>query len=139
MHTVGRSDNQFMDAACFPANLPANVSFSDGHCYFFEADYNGGSETQCVGRPASGGPSISPPSCSRLKYVGIAWRYAAWRDDAAKTTIVTAPDAKPWQPLFTAEMATLEIMTMNVPDYPGVNVTLVGKLDGRLTLVTLKV
>ena len=36
-------------------------------------------------------------------------------------------------------MKTIAIMAMNGPDWPGGNVTLVGRIDGRLTIVTLDV
>ena len=145
-YEIAESDKRRLNAAWSPGYLPVTLSFSDGHCYSFEANYNGGTlsyarlnETQCAGRPSDEEPPSSPPPGNHLKYVGAAWGYAAWRDDPAHTTIVTAPYAKTWQPLFRAEMATMGIMAMNGPDYPGGNVTLVGKINGRLTLVTLEV
>lgn len=54
-------------------------------------------------------------------------------------TVITVPYAKMFQPLFTARMAAAAIMAMNGPDWPGGNVTLVDRIDGRLTVVTLEV
>jgi len=41
--------------------------------------------------------------------------------------------------LFSARMAVSAILAMNGVDWPGGNVTLVGRINGRLTVVTLAV
>ena len=134
-------------AAWSPGFLPVTLSFSDGRCYSLQADYEGGtlsngrlSKTGCEGQRKFDEPALPPPPPGRsLRFIGAAWGYGAWADDRAKTTIITAPGATTFQPLFTAKMTTIAIMAMNGPDWPGGNVTLVGKTKGRLTVVTLEV
>jgi len=129
-----------------PGFLPVTLSLSDGRCYVFRAAYQDGtlsngrlSKTACEGRPETEKPASSPPQDRALRFIGTAWSYDAWADDRQNTTIVTAPYQKAFQPLFTARMKTIAIMAMNGPDWPGGNVTLVGRIDGRLTIVTLDV
>jgi len=127
--------------------LPITVSLSDGRCYVLEADYEGGtlsngrlSKTGCEGPRKFYEPAVPPPPPGRsLRFIGAAWGFAAWVDDRAKVTIVTAPGATTFKPLFTAQMTSNTIMAMNSPDAPGGNVTLVGKIKGRLTVVALEV
>lgn len=134
-------------AAWSPGFLPVTLSFSDSRCYSLQADYEGGtlsngrlSKTGCEGQRKFDEPALPPPPRGRsLRFIGAAWGYGAWADDRAKTTIITAPGATTLQPLFTAKMTTIAIMAMNGPDWPGGNVTLVGKTKGRLTVVTLEV
>lgn len=126
--------------------LPVTLSFSDGQCYSLQADYVGGTLTNgrlnkigCDGRRKADEQPSSPPPGSSLRFIESAWSYGAWADDRTGSTLVTAPDTKAFQPLFTAQMTTSAIMAMNGPDYPGGNVTLVGRVGGRLTVVTLEV
>lgn len=134
-------------AAWSPGFLPVTLSFSDGRCYALQADYEGGtlsngrlSKVGCEGRRTFDEPArLQPPSDRALRLIGMAWGYGAWADDRAKATIVTAPGAATFQPLFTARMTASAIMAMNGPDWPGGNVTLVGEIEGRLTVVTLEV
>lgn len=128
-----------------PGFLPVTLSFSDGRCYLLAADYVGGTlsngrltRTDCEGRRAAGQPSAPPPPALALGFVGSAWGYNAWFDERRKSTVVTAP-RKTYEPLFTADMATVAIMAMNGPDSPGGNITLVGRIKGQLTVVTLEV
>ena len=93
----------------------------------------------CERRPNTEAPAAPQPSDNSLRLVGSAWGYDAWANPGSGTTIVTAPYSKVFEPLFTARMETSAIMAMNGPDWPGGNVTLVGKIDGRLTVVTLEV
>jgi hypothetical protein len=129
-----------------PGFLPITLSFNDGQCYSLRADYTGGtlsngrlSKAGCDHRQNDEKAPSSPPPGSPLRFVGSAWGYGAWADDRAGITLVTAPYAKIFQPLFTARMSTSAIMAMNGPDYPGGNVTLVGRVGGRLTVITLEV
>jgi hypothetical protein len=134
-------------AAWSPGFLPVTLSLSDGRCYVLEADYEGGtlsngrlSKSGCDGQRKSDEPSLPlPPPGRSLRFIGTAWGYGAWADDRARTTIITAPGATTFQPLFTAQMTSTAIMAMNSPDSPGGNVTLVGKIKGQLTVVTLEV
>ncbi|GHH07545.1 hypothetical protein GCM10008023_01740 [Sphingomonas glacialis] len=129
-----------------PGFLPVTISLSDGRCYSLQADYEGGTlsngrlrKVGCEGRRKFDEPTLpAPPPGRALRLVGTAWGYGAWVDDRTKTTIVTAPGATTFQPLFTAQMTSSAIMAMNGPDWPGGNVTLVGKIKGRLTVVTLE-
>jgi hypothetical protein len=92
------------------------------------------------GQQKSEDPTSTPQlSGHSLRFIGAAWGYAAWADEEAKITTITAPGATTFQPLFTAQMETIAIMAMNGPDWPGGNVTLVGKINDRLTVVTLEV
>jgi hypothetical protein len=130
-----------------PGFLPVTLSLSDGRCYSLQADYEGGTlsngrlrKVGCEGRRKFDEPTLpAPPPGRSLRLIGTAWGYGAWADDRSNTTIVTAPGAKTFQPLFTAQLTTSAIMAMNGPDWPGGNVTLVGKMKGRLTIVTLEV
>jgi hypothetical protein len=130
-----------------PGFLPVTLQLGDGRCFTFSADYTNGTlangrlnKTGCEGQPRHEGPASAPPPQDRaLRFIGTAWSYDAWADDRNGTTIVTAPYTKTYQPLFTARMKTIAIMAMNGPDWPGGNVTLVGRIKGRLTIVTLEV
>lgn len=134
-------------AAWAPGFLPVTLKFSDARCYSLQADYEGGTlsngrvtKIECEEQrkfPERALPS--PPPGRSLRLIGAAWGYGAWADDRGKTTIITAPGQTTFQPLFSARMTTSAIMAMNSPDLPGGNVTLVGKIKGRLTAVTLEV
>lgn len=129
-----------------PGFLPVTISVSDGRCFSLQADYKGGTlsngrlrKVGCEGRRKFDEPTLpAPPSGHSLRLVGAAWGYGAWVDDRTNTTIVTAPGATTFQPLFTAQITSSAIMAMNGPDWPGGNVTLVGKIKGRLTVVILE-
>lgn len=144
---VAESTKAHVVAAWSPGFLPVTLSFSDGRCYSLQADYYGGAlsngqlnRVDCEEQQKSEEPAPTAQLSGRsLRFIGGAWGYAAWVDDRAKITIITAPGATTLQPLFTAEMETIAIMAMNGPDWPGGNVTLVGKIKGRLTVVTLEV
>lgn len=136
-----------LTAAWSPGFLPVTLSFSDGACYSFQADYTGGtlsngkmSKADCGSRRDFDEPSPpAPPPGRPLKLIGSAWQYAAWADQRDVDTIITAPDRNTFKPLFTARMTVSAILAMNGPDYPGGDVTLVGRIGGRLTVVTLEV
>lgn len=143
---IAETQKRHFVAAWSPGFLPVTLSFSDGKCYSLQADYAGGtlsngrlSKVGCDDRQTGEQAPSSPPPGSPLRFVGSAWSYGAWADDQAGTTIVTAPYAKTFQPLFAAQMSTSAIMAMNGPDYPGGNVTLVGRVGDRLAVVTLEV
>ena len=143
---IAETQKQHVIAAWSPGFLPITLSFNDGQCYSLQADYTGGTLSKgrlrkvgCDRRQTDEQAPSSPPPGSHLRFVGVAWGYGAWADDRGGITFVTAPYAKTFQPLFTAQMSTSAIMAMNGPDYPGGNVTLVGRVGGRLTVVTLEV
>ncbi len=144
---VAETQKRHLIAAWSPGFLPVTLSFSDGECYSLQADYEGGTlsngrlnKVGCDGRRQAEQQSpFSPPPGSPLRLIGSAWDYGAWADDRVGTTVITAPYAKTFQPLFTAQMSTIAIMAMNGPDYPGGNVTLVGRVGNHLTVVTLEV
>ena len=122
------------------------LAFSDGRCFSFTAQYNDGTlwdgrlvRAPCDRRVYEGQTSLTAPNGSGLRLVGFSWSFGAWMDDAGGKTIVTSPASKGFEPLFTADMQTSAIMAMNGPDWPGGNVTLVGRINGRLTIVTLEV
>lgn len=126
--------------------LPVTLSFSDGRCFSLTADYMGGTlsggrlnRVKCGSRPTMDDPPPPPPPGRALRLVGASWGYGAWADDRTKVTIVTAPFAKSFEPLFTADVVTSAMMAMNGPDWPGGNITLVGRVKGRLTVVTLEI
>jgi hypothetical protein len=138
-------DSHFV-SAWSPGFLPVTLAFSDGQCFSLAADYLGGTlsngRLNRVGceypRPIVA-PTVSAPPDKSLQLVGSAWGYAAWKDPRSRTTFVTVPFSKTFQPFFTAHMDTTAVMAMNGPDWPGGNVTLVGNVDGQLTVVTLEV
>ena len=145
--TVTEAEGAPVVDAYSPGFLPVTLQLRDGHCFAFSADYMGGTlangrltRTGCDGQRKHEGPaSALPPQDRALRFIGTAWSYDAWADDRKGTTIVTAPYAKTFRPLFTARMKTIAIMAMHGPDWPGGNVTLVGRIKGRLTIVTLEV
>jgi hypothetical protein len=129
-----------------PGYLPLTLSFSDGRCFSLTADYIGRtlsngrlSRTNCDDRRTINQPPAPPPPDRSLRLVGSSWGYNAWLKPGSHTTIITAPYAKTFEPLFTARMTTIAMMAMNGPDWPGGNVTLVGRVGGRLMAVTLDV
>ncbi|PZU06549.1 MAG: hypothetical protein DI606_17900 [Sphingobium sp.] len=143
---IAETQKRHVVSAWSPGFLPVTLSFNDGQCYSLQADYTGGTlsngrvrKVGCGHRQTDEEAPSSPPPGSPLKFVGSAWGYGAWADERDRTTLVTAPYTKTFQPLFTVEMLTSAIMAMNGPDFPGGNVTLVGRVGGRLTVITLEV
>lgn len=143
---IAETQKRHFVAAWSPGFLPVTLWFNDGQCYSLQADYTGGTlsngrlrKVGCDHRQTGEQAPSSPPPGSPLRFIGSAWGYGAWADDRAGTTLITAPYAKNFQPLFTAQMSTSAIMAMNSPDYPGGNVTLAGRVGGQLTVVTLEV
>ncbi len=127
--------------------LPITLEFDDGRCLLLKADYIGGTlsngrfeSADCNDhRPAKQPAKASPPAEQALRYLGSSWDFGAWMDDRKRQTIVTAPTGTKYQPLFSVAMDGLAIAAMSGPDYPGGNVTLVGRVDGRLVVLTLEV
>ncbi len=122
------------------------LSFGDGRCFALDANYVGGRlsnarlvragcDTKRVNDPA--GPSA--PADRSLRWIGTSWGYGAWFDAKSGDTLVTVPFKKTFEPFFAARMKAIAIMAMNGPDWPGGNVTLVGRIHGRLTIITLEV
>jgi hypothetical protein len=144
---IAETSKAHVVAAWSPGFMPVTLSLSDGRCYLLQADYEGGtlsngrlSKVVCEGQPKFDERVLPHPPAGRLlRLIGSSWGYAAWVDDRAKTTIITAPGATTFQPLFTAQMTSSAMMAMNSPDSPGGNITLVGRINDRLTVVTLEV
>lgn len=136
---------RFVDA-WGPGYLPLNLKRSDGRCFALGADYVGGRLSNarlrpigCDARRRVEEPGAAPPAGSTLRPIGTAWGYSAWRDAKAGETLVTRPWAKTFDPFFAIRMEVVAIAAMNGPDWPGGNMTLAGRIDGRLTIVVLDI
>lgn len=136
---------RFVDAWAL-GYLPLNLKRSDGSCFALGADYVGGilsnarlNPVGCDARRIVEKPSAAPRAGSTLRYIDTGWSYSAWQDAKAKETLVTRPWAKTFEPFFAIRMDVFGIAAMNGPDWPGGNVTLAGRIDGRLTIVVLDV
>lgn len=144
--TVAETKRARLTGAWAPGFLPVTLSFADGRCFAFSADYEGGTlsngslhRTGCDGGGKTYDPGTAQPlPGSRLRRIGASWGYGAWADDQKHVTIITAPEGNAFEPLFTTPMEVSAIMAMNGPDWPGGNITLVGKVDGKLMIVTLE-
>lgn len=126
--------------------LPLNLKRSDGSCLVLSADYVGGTLSNarlrpigCDARRVVEKPSAVPPSGSALRYIGTGWGFSAWRDAKAAETLVTRPFAKTFEPFFAIGMDVFAIAAANGVDWPGGNVTLAGRTDGRLAIAVLDV
>lgn len=127
--------------------LPLTLKFNDGRCLLLKADYIGGTlsngrlepEDCDRNRPSQKAANASPPAGQPLRYLGSSWDFGAWIDDIERQTIVTAPRGDAYHPLFSVDMEGIAIAAMSGPDYPGGNVTLVGRANGRLVVLTLEV
>jgi hypothetical protein len=126
--------------------LPVNLAFSDGSCFRFQADYVGGrlagarlNRSDCAARRLPKAVPGAAPADRHLRWTGASGGFGAWADDRAGTTIVTAPFAKGFTPLFSARMKPLGFMAMNSVDAPLANITLVARIGGKLMLITLLV
>jgi hypothetical protein len=138
-----------LDGAWSRGFLPVTLSFSDGRCFSLTADYNYGTLSMgrltrvgCdYNRPKKLWPAPpSPPADRALRLIGSSWGFGGWMDDQAGTTIVTPPiDTKAFEPFLTARMTSVAIMGQTALAYGLGNFTLVGRIDGRLTVVTLEV
>jgi hypothetical protein len=126
--------------------LPVILSFSDGRCFAFTAEYIGGhlsnarvARIGCDSRRVKEQLGPDAPASLSLKRIGTSWGYGAWFDAKSGSTLITVPFSKTFEPFLTARMKVTAIQAMNGPDWPGGNVTLVGRIHGRLTIVTLDV
>jgi hypothetical protein len=133
-------------AAWSPGFLPVTLSFSDGRCFSLSADYDHGTLSNgrlnrvgCEGRRTFDLPPPPKPSNQSLRLLASAGGYSAWTNAQTGTTTVTVPWAKTFESLFTARMKATAMMALNSIDAPLGNVTLVGRINGRLTIVTLEV
>lgn len=126
--------------------LPVTLSFSDGRCFTFQADYTGGTlsrgrlnRTECAHPTLDEAPPPAPPAARRLRPVGTSWGFAAWLDPRTRRTVITEPWAKTFSPYIVADMQAMAILAMIGPDWPGGNMTLVGRVGGKPVIVTLDV
>ena len=60
-------------------------------------------------------PLPLPSDHSPLRLVGSVWDYVASADERAGSSIITVPQAKIYEPLFTAGMLSSAIMAMECP------------------------
>lgn len=145
-YTIAESPRaRFVDAWSL-GYLPLNLKRSDGTCFALGADYVGGILSNarlrpigCDARRIVQQPSAAPPASSPLRYIDTSWGYSAWQDAKAKQTLVTRPGAKAFDPFFAIGMEVFGIAAMNGPDWTGGNMTLAGRIDGRLTIVVLEI
>ncbi len=127
--------------------LPVNLKFSDGSCFRFRAEYTDGmlanarlNRSDCdARRPPAAETGPPPPADRGLRPVATSWGYGAWADDRTGTTLVTAPFRKDFAPFLSAKIKLLAFMAMNSVDAPLGNVTMVARIGGKLTIMTLLV
>lgn len=93
----------------------------------------------CEGKRTFNWPQPPNPHDSSLRLLAAPFGYAGWTNLRTGTTIMVVPSQKTFVPLVTARMKATAMMAMNSIDAPLGNVTLVGKIKGRLTVVTLEV
>jgi hypothetical protein len=143
--TIAESGKARLTAAWAPGFLPVTLAFSERRCFRFTADYIGGTLSSGRLTHAACTRTEPPPLRSepvapspKLRLIGTAWSHEAWADDRSGTTLVTVRVRERFDPLFTSPMRTEAIMAMDGVDWNGGAVTLVGQLDGRLTLVVLE-
>lgn len=129
-----------------PGFLPVWLSFSDGRCFLLSAGYENGTLSNgrlkragCERTKSFTGELPPKPNDPSLRLVDASWGYGAWTNRKTGILTVTAPLQKTFVPLFTTRMKASAMMAMNSPDAPLGNVTLVGTIKGRLTVVTLEV
>ena len=129
-----------------PGFLPVRLAFSDGRCFLLSADYYDGTlsngrlkRVSCEAKKTFHEEPPPKPSDPSLRLLSTSWGYGAWANPKTGTVTVTVPRQKTFVPLFTTRMKASAMMAMNSPDAPLGNVTLVGKIKGRLTVVTLEV
>lgn len=129
-----------------PGFLPVWLSFSDRRCFLLSADYENGTlsngrlkRASCEQKTTFNWPRPPEPNDPSLRLLSVSGGYAAWTDHKTGILTVTVPDQKTYTPLFTTRMKASAMMAMNSIDAPLGNVTLVGRIKGRLTVVTLEV
>lgn len=131
-----------------PGFLPVTLSFSDGRCFSLSADYEGGTLSNgrlnrvgCEGKKTFNWPPPPKPHDLSLRLLASAGGYAAWANPKTGIITVAVPfqTQKTFVPLFTTRMKASAMMAMNSIDAPLGNITLVGKIKDRLTIVTLEV
>lgn len=135
----------FVDAWS-PGFLPVWLAFSDGRCFVLSADYDNGTLSNgrlmrgsCERKKTFSGEPSPKPTDPSLRLLTTSWGYGAWTNPKTGILTVTVPDQKTFVPLFTTPMKASAMMAINSPDAPIGNVTLVGTIQGRLTVVTLEV
>lgn len=143
---LGEPRGTHLADAWSPGFLPVWLSFSDGRCFLLRADYERGTlsngrlkRVSCEGKRKFYSEPPPQPNDPFLRLLSASWGYSAWIDPKTGVLTVTVPYQKTFVPLFTTRMKVSAMMAMNSPDAPLGNVTLVGKINGRLTVVTLEV
>lgn len=121
--------------------LPVYLTLNNGTCLSLTAEYERNARldpAECNGQPSQAQSSVAQPPDKTLRFVGASWGYSAWLNRNGRSTIVTAPFAKTFEPLFITQMPVTAIMAMNSPDAPMGNVTLVGRVRGKVAIVVLE-
>jgi hypothetical protein len=132
-------------ASSYNGYLPVSLAFSDGRCFLFQGEYGEGAlsnarlnRTSCAFRRYIDQRRASPPEGSPLRFIDASWGLGAWADHRNGVTIVTAPpDGGTFEPFLVTRMEVSGIHAMLGSDWPGGNMTLVGRLHGKLTVVVL--
>ena len=129
-----------------PGYLPVTLAFSDGRCFLLGADYEHETlsnarlnRVSCTGKPTFNWPPPPKPQDPSLRLLSTSGGYGAWTNPRTEILTVTAPLQKTFVPLFTTRMKVSAVMAMNSSDAPLGDITLVGKIKGRLTVVTVEV
>lgn len=123
--------------------LPVTLAFSDGRCFALIADYTGGTLSNgrlnrvSCDRPPALADRDPPPPDRPLRLIASG-RLPAWADRRTGSSIFTVPGAKTFEPLFTARMVPFAVRAMHGIDYTGGNASLVGRIGGRLAVVTVE-
>ncbi len=145
--SITETKKRHLVAAESPGFLPVTLFFSDGECYAFGANYEGGmlsnghlTQVPCQHHNLYEGERRAFPNLERdLRLLGRSWGFGAWIDDKAQSTLITAPSAKTDQPLFSLDAVSISMMAMQSPDTPSGDLTLVSRIKGKLVVMTLEV
>ncbi|MBB4153349.1 hypothetical protein GGQ80_001251 [Sphingomonas jinjuensis] len=126
-----------------PGFRPVAMTFSDGVCRTFEADYihtlkNRRLSPTCAFNPPVDGAPITVRR-EGMRLVSSAWGFQAWADDTHERTVLTIAGRPADEPLFDASMAVTSMIAMRDPHGVGGDITLVGTINGKPMIVTVEV
>lgn len=145
--TIAETKRRHLMAAESPSFLPVTLFFSNGQCYSFRANYEGGilakerlTQVPCQHHnPYEGERRAHPKPTSDLRLLGTSWGFGTWIDDKSQSTFITAPSPRTIEPLFSLDAVSISMMAMTSPDTPSGNLTLVSRIKGKLVIMTLEV